>query len=356
MSIREPASASASAAFRERLDASLEQAVASQPVDLRLLPWETVYQEGSSTLRYYGAADSDRTPVLILYSLINRPYLLELGPEASLIEHLRDTGSPVYLLDWGEPEPVDRFLTLDDYINGCLRRSADVVRRRHGAAALDIVGICQGGTFALCFAALHPQRVRRLVTLVTPVDFHAGESTLYRLSRHIDIDAVVAARGSVSAEALNAVFVGLKPYRLLSQRYVDMVRLAGDPDALREFLRLERWMYDSPDQSGEAYRQFVKDCYQLNRLVKGTLQLGERTVSLQELRLPILNVYAADDHLIPAASARALGACAPQAAYKEIEVAGGHLAMFLNGSIQRSLYPRITRWLSNTCVSPDVRP
>lgn len=318
-----------------------------RPVTLAASPRQAVWQDDGATLyRYLSDRPArNRTPVLIVYSLINRPSILDLRPQRSLVGALRDGGSDVYLLDWGYPTPADRFLSLDDYVNGYLDRAVREICRRHDCDEVALLGVCQGGTLALCYAALHPQRVRGVITLVTPVDFHAGESVLYRLCKHIDFDRVVDAAGNVPADVLNAIFVSLKPYRVLSQRYVDMLGLVDDPQAMTEFLRMEQWMYDSPDQAGEAFRQFAKDCYQRNALVRGELRLDDHAVDPARLTMPILNVYASADHLVPPASAAALGALAPSRDYCEIALDSGHLGVFISGRVQRAFFPALIDWL-----------
>jgi polyhydroxyalkanoate synthase len=133
---------------------------------------------------------------------------------------------------------------------------------RHNLPSINVLGICEGGTFSLCFSALHPDRVKNLITMVTPVDFHAGESMLSHWGRNIDVDLLVDTLGNVPGELLNWVFLSLKPFRLTGQKYVDLVDILDDPQKVKNFLRMEKWIFDSPDQAGEAFRQFVKDFFQ----------------------------------------------------------------------------------------------
>lgn len=318
-----------------------------QPVSVGASPRDLVFQEDSTALYHYRGTPSpaNRVPLLVVYSLVNRPYILDLKPERSLIGALRDGGSEVYLLDWGQPSPADRFLSLDDYISGYLHRAVREICKRHGVSQVALLGVCQGGSFAICYAALYPRNVRSLISLVAPVDFHAGNSTLRHLAKHVDFDRMVSTRGNVSAELLNSVFVSLKPFRLLSQRYVEMLDLAGDDQALTDFLRMEQWMYDSPNQAGEAFRQFAKDFYQDNGLVRGKIRLDERPVDLRRLTMPICNVYASADHLVPPESALALGEHVASADYQALEFPGGHLGVFISGRAQKSLFPALSAWL-----------
>ncbi|RFA31360.1 class III poly(R)-hydroxyalkanoic acid synthase subunit PhaC [Alkalilimnicola ehrlichii] len=335
------------AALGNDLAKALQQAAKLQPVSVGATPREAVYQEDALSLYYYPATDRNIRckPLLIVYSFVNRPYILDLSEQRSMIRHLCDAGIPVYLLDWGNPEPIDRFLTLEDYIDGYLRRCVDWIRRRHAVDTINMLGVCQGGTFSLCFTALWPEKVNSLTTLVTPVDFHAGNSVLTRLAKHADPDSVVDCFGNVPADLLNSVYVSLKPFRLLSQRYVELAALADNHTALAEFLRMEQWMYDSPDHPGEAYRQFARDFYQANKLVNGNLKLGRQAIDLRALNMPVFNVYAAADHLIPPASARALANFVDTADYSELEFPGGHLSVFISGRAQRSLFPALSEWL-----------
>ncbi len=309
-------------------------------------PHEELWRSGTARLYRYPAPDgSEGPPLLVVYSLVNRPDILDFTPQRSVLASLRETGSSVYLLDWGRPASGDRHLALEDYIDGLLYDAVAHIRHRHGGAPVALLGVCQGGTLSLCYAALYPEHVRGLITLVTPVDFHAGNASLYHLSKYVDFDRFVDAYGLVPANLLNVAYVGLKPFRILSQRYVDMLDIAEDPTALADFMRMEQWMYDSPDQAGEAFRQFAKRFYQDNDLVHDRLSLAGRPVRLSRLSMPVLNIYARDDHLVPQASALALGEHVPADRYRSIEFRGGHLAVFVTRRAHTQLYPAVGDWL-----------
>ena len=336
--------------WQRRLAGVLEEAAAI-PVDTRgATPFEVAssYRGDRVQLRRYAPSQGalQRSPVLIVYSLINRPFILDLTPQRSLIGALCRAGHPVYLIDWGYARGADRFLTLTDYIEGLLGAAADDVAAAEGARP-DLLGVCQGGILALALAALHPQRAARLVTLVTPVDCRTPEDNLARMAADVDFDRMAETFGNIPAELLNAAFVALKPYRLLSERYVDLPELAGRPEALRDFLHLERWMYDSPDQAGRALAAFARELYQRNALLRGELTLGGGTVRLDAIRHPVLNVYAEQDHLVPPAAARALGPAVGSADYRELTFPGGHLGTFISRRAHRELIPEVLGWLAD---------
>lgn len=329
--------------LQDRLARALRRARELQPVTVGGTPARQLPHSGTATLYRYGSGRG--MPLLIIYSLVNRPYILDLNPERSVIGALVRGGITVYLLDWGYPGPMDRFQRLDDYIEDEIDCAVDRIAAEHATDRVSILGICQGGTLAVCYAALRAERVRNLITLATPVDFQTPQDVLYRIVRHVDAERLVRAMGNVPAAALNAVFTSLKPFQLLYRRYLVLAELDSDDEALRAFLRLERWMYDSPDQAGAAFAQFARDFYQTNGLVAGTLKLCGKTVDPIRFTGPLFNVYATADHLVPPAAAKALAKLTGSGDYREMELPGGHLSLFISKRTHRDLYPALVEWL-----------
>jgi len=280
-----------------------------------------------------------------VYALVNRPYMTDLQEDRSIIRNLLDHGEDVYLIDWGYPDGADRFLELDDYINRYLHHCVQHVCKAHDLRRLNLLGICQGGTFSLCYTALHPERVANLVTMVTPVDFHTPNNVLSDWARELDVDLLVDTVGNMPGELLNWSFLSLKPFRLTGQKYADLADIMDDPVKLRNFLRMEKWIFDSPDQAGEAFRQFIKYFYQQNRLVTGGLEIGGREVSLRQVTAPVLNVYATEDHLVPPQSSIALEKHVGTKDYTAIAFPGGHIGIYVSGRSQKEVPPAIASWL-----------
>lgn len=308
---------------------------------------EAVYREDKLVLYQYRplAARQNPVPLLIVYALVNRPYMTDLQEDRSLIRGGLEAGLDIYLIDWGYPDKADRFLTLDDYINGYIDRCVDVIRERAGVDQVNLLGICQGGTFSLCYTSLHQEKVKNLIATVTPVDFHTKGDLLSRLVRHIDVDMAVDALGNIPGEFLNRAFLMLKPFRLMGQKYMDLVDVLDDPVKAENFLHMEKWIFDSPDQAGEAYREFIKQFYQDNALVKAAARIGGRTVNLQNITVPVLNIFARDDHLVPPDASRALAGCIGSTDYTEMEFPGGHIGVYVSTRAQKMLPPAIAGWL-----------
>jgi polyhydroxyalkanoate synthase len=310
-------------------------------------PREAIWQSGKLTLYRYRpiTAGNGGVPLLIVYALVNRPYMMDLKEDRSLIRGLLSSGREVYLIDWGYPDGSDRFTTLADYIDRLLAECVAKVLKAHRVPALNLLGVCQGGVLSLCYSALHPQQVRNLITMVTPVDFHTSSDLLSKWVRHIDVGTFVA-DGNVSGEILNQLFLALMPFRLTQHKYVELMSAAPDAAQLKDFLRVEQWIFDSPDQAGAAFREFVTWLYQENRLIRQQLEIGGRKVDLRELRMPILNLIGKRDHLVPPAASRALGSAAASRDYTALELDLGHIGMYISARAQREVPAAIIDWLA----------
>ena len=333
--------------FSRKLSDGLQNLAELGEIPTGATPKEAVYREDKLTLfRFQPSADATETvPVLIIYALVNRPYMTDLQEDRSTVRGLIDAGLDVYLIDWGYPDRADRYLTLDDYINGYIDRCVDVIRRRHKLDKINILGICQGGTFSLCYASLHPDKVRNLVTMVTPVDFHTPDNVLSHWARHVDVDLTVDTLGNVPGEILNWSYLMLKPYRLMGQKYLDMVEQLDEPKQVQNFMRMEKWIFDSPDQAGEAFRQFTKDFYQGNKLIKGEVKIDGRTVNLKNITMPVLNIYAKEDHLVPPSASKPLKQYVGTKDYTELAFSGGHIGIYVSGRAQKEVPPTIGAWI-----------
>ncbi len=322
----------------------------------RLLIWQddepthaqrdVVFAHGKLRLFRYKRRENGRaTPLLMVYALVNRPYMADLLPDCSLIGDLLDRGLDIYLIDWGYPDSDDRFRSLEDHVNGDLDACVEHIRAVHGCEAIDLLGICQGGTLSLCYATLFGEKIRTLITTVTPVDFKTATDLLSHLVKQVDVDALVAAYGNIPGEFLNAVFLAQKPLQLMHQKYVDFVHNAHDPVATNLFLAMEKWIFDSPALAGAFFRDFVGGCYQRNDLVKGALRITSRLVDLKHLKMPILNIFARDDHLVPPAASRALARLVGSEDYTEVELPGGHIGVYVSAKARRQFALSVADWL-----------
>ena len=334
--------------MQQKLGAALQTMRDVGDFDYGATTKQEVWRDGKVVLyRFIGEkAPTATVPLLIAYALVNRPYMVDLQANRSIVKGLLERGEDVYILDWGYPDRSDRFLTLEDYIERFLGGAVDHLRRSSGLDAINLLGICQGGTFALSYAALHPERVRNLITMVTPVDFHTGDNMLAHWTRDLDVDLFVDTLGNVPADMMNACYLTLKPWRLLVQKYVAMADILDDKAAMEDFLRMEKWIFDSPDQAGEAFRQYIKQFYQGNGFVKGGIVIGERDVHLGLVEMPVLNIFAEQDHLVPPDASRALRGLVGTQDYSELSFRGGHIGIYVSGRAQTQVPSAIHDWLA----------
>jgi polyhydroxyalkanoate synthase subunit PhaC len=333
--------------MQQKLGAGLKTLRKVGDHDYGLTPREVVHRDGKVALyRFIGdRKPTEKVPLLIVYALVNRPYMVDLQPDRSIVQKLLSAGHDVYLIDWGYPDGSDRFTTLDDYINGIVGGCVDYLRDACGEDAINLLGVCQGGAFSLCYASINPGKVRNLITMVTPVDFHTADNMLSHWTQDIDVDLMVDALGNVPGDLMNYCYLTLKPYRLNAQKYVGLIDILDNPQEVENFLRMEKWIFDSPDQAGEAFREFVRDFYQGNKLMKGGLTIGGHEVDLRQLTMPVLNIFAEQDHLVPPAASKALAGRIGTTDYTELSFRGGHIGIYVSGRAQREVPPAIDGWL-----------
>jgi len=251
-------------------------------VDVNLTPKEIVYEEDKMKLYHYKplAKKAIPVPVLIVYALVNRQYMMDLQQNRSVIRNWLELGLDVYIIDWGYPDRMDKYLTMEDYIDGYLNTAVDAVRRRSGQDKINLLGVCQGGTFSTIYTALYPEKIKNLVLMVTPIDFSTEDGLLFGWSRHLDVDNLVNTFGVIPGDFMNMGFLMLKPFQLSLDKYIGLTENLDNVEVVQDFLRMEKWIYDSPGQAGEAFRKFIKDLFQENLLIQNKLELGGRKVNL----------------------------------------------------------------------------
>ena len=183
---------------------------------------------------------------------------------------------------WGIPNHADRNNTLDDYINGSLHDIVNFVRRSTGSRQVDLLGYCMGGTMSAIYTALHPRPVKNLMLMAAGIDFATRENliNLWSDAAYFDGDAFVDAFGNCPASFLQSMFLMLKPVGNLIEKPLRLYERIDDEPFVDEYLTMETWLNDNIPLPGEVYRQFVKDFYQRNRLVRGELLIGGKPVKL----------------------------------------------------------------------------
>ena len=350
----------AAAAFNTKVAAGITQlsAITDEQVQIATTPKDEVFKSDKVTLYRYRplAKRKVATPVLIVYSLIGRYTMTDLQEDRSLIRNLLKQGLDVWVIDWGSASRADRYLTIDDYVLGYLDDCVAAMRRETEAEAVNLLGICEGGAFTLAYAALEPAQVKNLVLTVTPLDFHADQAeeklehgfinVWTRSLTAKDVDQMIEVWGVLPGEFMGAIFSMLTPIRSMTKYNLDLLEVVDNEAKLINYLRMEKWLADRPHHAGEAAKQWLKDFYQDNKLIKSELELGGRRVDLQQVTMPVLNIYAQDDHIIPPPTSRALEGKVGTEDYTELGLPGGHIGVFVSGKSQGIVGKGIVDWLA----------
>jgi polyhydroxyalkanoate synthase subunit PhaC len=310
-------------------------------------PYEVVYESDRVKLKHYKPAEVKyKTPLFVCYAMVNRETMLDLQSDRSVVTTFLNHGLEVYMIDWSYPTRKDRYLTIDDHVNGYMDEMIDFVLEKHGIPQVHLMGICMGGTLCIMYTALHREKVKNLITTVTPVDFDTDKGLLNVWAKSLDADALIDAYGNIPGDILNVAYLLLNPARLLIDKYVGFLENVHDKDFVENFVRMEKWIFDSPDIPAETFREFIKKLYHENLLIKNKMTLGGELVNLKKITMPVLNIYAKLDHLVPYTSSEKFLEHVGSVDKTDVCLNTGHIGIYVSSKMQQEFAPRILSWLS----------
>ena len=295
-----------------------------------------------------GSNQRFREPLLICYSLINRPYILDLHAQRSVVRQLLRAGFDVYLLDWGVPDDADRETDLSDYVGNRLRTAVEHICQRNGSEQVHLLGYCLGGTLSAMFAARYPERVSGLILMAAPIDCYAGQGLLQLWAdpTYFDVDRLIDVFGNCPGELLQFCFQMLKPVQNFYEKYATLAEKLNDEDYLSDFQAMERWTSDSVPIAGAAFRQIVKELYRENLLARNSFSLAGHRIDLQTIDHPLLLLTADKDHLVPPSSTLALAKVVASRDISYLSVDCGHVGLAVGRRAHRDLWPSACEWLA----------
>jgi len=308
---------------------------------------QVVYRENKLELRRYEPDERcHATPVFVVYALVNRPDILDLQPDRSVVQRLLEAGFVVYLIDWGEPSRLDQSLTMADYVGRYTDNCIAAACADAGAEDVHLVGYCMGGTMSVMYTATQPERVRTLTLLTTPVVFEGAGGVLELWATHLDPDTVVATLGNVPAELLAVTFAMMDPIENFLGKYLRLAENIEDDDFVENFARMERWVWDGVDVAGAAFREFVGDLYRNDELIEGTYHLGEERVDLSAIDVPLQQIVGEYDHIVPPESSRPLNDAVGSTDERVVEFPRGHVGISVSSRAHEELWPDVCEWLA----------
>jgi polyhydroxyalkanoate synthase len=325
----------------EVLTSDLDHRVAMTPADV-------VYTEDKMKLLHYRSlADKKKLhpiPVLIVYALINRYIMLDLEPGRSFVQNLLNEGLDVYLIDWGYPTGADRYLDLDDYINYYMDNAVEWIRSETNMEQINLMGVCMGGTFGVIYTALHTQKVKNLIALATPTEFDIDDAGLFLWAKEFDLDNAVDDLGNLPGDLANILYLLVVPVATVN-KYIQFLEGLENPKFISTFLRMEKWIFDSPDMPGEVFKEWIRDILQKNLLIKNQLVLAGKKVDLRIIKCPLLNVFGKNDYLAPPSTAKPLSKAVGSEDVTTLGVDTGHVGIFVGSTSFKTIIPKIVQWI-----------
>lgn len=314
--------------------------------EIATTPYDIVYEEDRVKLKHYRPEKVRlKTPLLVIYALINRETMLDLQPRRSVVESLLAQGVEIYMIDWGYPTRKDQFVTIGDHVNGYIGNIVDCICDRHGVDKVNIMGICMGGVFSVIYSALHPHRVQNLVTTVTPTNFDTDKGLLNIWMKQTDAELFGDIYANMPGDIMNLGFLLLNPARLMIDKYVGFLQNMDDKNYVENFIRMEKWIFDSPDVPAATFKQFIIDFYKKNLLIKSELVIDGKRVDLQNITMPVLNFYGKFDHLVPPEACETFTSKIGSGDKEDICFNTGHIGIYVSSKCQREFAPKIADWL-----------
>ena len=343
------------AEYFERLPKLAEQVERVADIEVGTTPSEVVYTENKLELLHYtpekagiDPETSQDVPILVVYALINKPYILDLQADRSVVRRLLEAGFDVYLIDWGEPSRLDASLTLDDYVSRYTDNCVDVVRERSGQESINLLGYCMGGTMGVMYASLFPEKVRNLGLMAAGLCFDntGGVLELWGEEPYYDPEKVTDSFGNVPADFLDVGFALMDPVSNYVSKYLRLYDNVEDDEFVENFARMERWLGEGIDVVGATYEQFIEDIYQDNKLARNELSLDDKHVDLGAIDQPILQIVGHYDHLIPPESSTEFNDLVASDDVTTFDQKTGHIGLSVSSSSHEELWPSVAEWFA----------
>ncbi|WP_251552413.1 alpha/beta fold hydrolase [Neobacillus muris] len=298
-------------------------------------PRVEVWRKNKSVLWHYPAKQRKfEIPLFFVYSLFNKPYILDVSPKTSVIEGLTNLGYEVYLLDWGTPGYEDKKIGLDTYIDKYLRTAVKRAIRHSGAEEITLVGYCLGGTIASIYASVADEPIKNLIVATVPIDFSAfiGPDKWAEGMRNgdLNIEHFIDVYGNIPPKFVEGMFraIGAPIY---FTNYTMLLHRAHDHRYVDKWRRMNKWTLDQVPFAGEAYRQLSTDLFKDNKLVKGEIVIGNKQADLKNIKANLFVISGSRDNLILEEQSKPIMDLVSSEDKTYIVVETGHVGLALSG-------------------------
>ena len=319
---------------------------ASGTIEVGMTPHEVVQETRAYKLTHYRPmlSKTARTPILIVYALINKSYILDLQPDKSWIHSLVGQGFDVYLINWNPPTQYDKYTSFDDYVNVYMDDCIEFIRSKKAIDQVTLHGYCMGATMSAMYCSLHQEKVKNLATIAPVIDSSRDTTVLANFSRHLDAERMFYSVGNMPKEQLYSCYSALKPFKQGVNKYFNLVENIDNDNFVQNFLRVEKWLYDTPDIAGQTFRQWISDIYQHNLLYKNEMKIGDHLIDLSKITIPFLNIVAEEDHLVSAECSAALNDSVSSTDKRLMRFHTGHVGLIASSYSQNNVLPKVGQW------------
>ena len=310
-------------------------------------PSEVIEMKGRFNLLHYrlDLPIIHKTPLLVVGSLINRYYILDLLPNVSIIKNLQRQGFDIYATDWGTPKSFDKDLTLETYAEEYVKNAVEKVKEVTGSDKVSLLGYCWGGIFSLIYTSTHQENVKNLILHATPVDINKEKTIIENWTAHLNADNLVDIFGNIPGWLINIGFLLRNPVEAMLKypRYFSEPR---SRDEIIQFFAIEMWLYDSRPIIGEVYRQIIDQVYRKNLLIKNKMKVGSDMINLKNITIPVLDIVGTKDDLVPPSSSTSVMDAIGSTDKKLIEFPTGHVGLCIGTGAHEKLWPEVGRWIA----------
>ncbi len=308
---------------------------------------EIVHRRYRSSLTRYTPSGGKKyeTPLLIVYAMVNKPYILDLLPGRSVIESFLKQGLEVYLLDWGKPIKSDANRGIEFYLREVIDDAAEAVKDLAGVDRISLMGYCMGGTLSLIYAALYPEKIKNLITMAAPFDCSDPEGLLFQWTHEIPIEEVAETYGNCPGWLLASSFLCIDPL-ITVEKTESLYKGIRDDSFLDLFFAMEQWINDTVDVPGRMYTEFMQWFFQQNLLARRELALGGHHVDLSVITAPFLNIIAEQDTSVPPSSSEPIGSYLGSTDQKLMRCPAGHIGLAVSGKAHKKMWPEAGAWIA----------
>jgi polyhydroxyalkanoate synthase len=313
-------------------------------------PSRVIFEAGMVRLRHYQARGekTHRTPLLLIYSLIKRPFILDLQPGRSVVEVLVNQGFDVYLIDWISPRIGDKWRGFDAYVNQDIANSVRAIQIDSGEEKISILGYCFGALLTTMYAALHPNNVKNLISLTIPFDASVRQLPIEHLSATMTqrgAEMIVEMYGNAPAWMMYSFFNTLAPTHHMLDKFVGAYRSSSRPGYIEMFRLFERWLHSDVPMAGKIFLE-TGEMTRNNSLMKNEMKLGDRVVDLKKIVAPLLNVIGDRDDIVNPNSSEPLPDMVSSADKQNLHYPTGHMGAAVSSDSLKRLWPQVTEWLA----------